>query len=75
MVSAEDAMAWGMTGASLRGSGVNWDIRKRKPYCGMSSMILMCLWHGWGCLCSLPLPHAEMWQSLRIIRAGFGQLA
>ncbi len=33
-VSAEDAVAWGMTGASLRGSGVNWDIRKSQPYIG-----------------------------------------
>jgi NADH-quinone oxidoreductase subunit D len=34
VVSAEDAVAWGMTGPSLRGSGVNWDIRKAQPYIG-----------------------------------------
>lgn len=34
IVSGEDALAWGMTGASLRGSGVQWDIRKAQPYCG-----------------------------------------
>lgn len=33
-ISPEDAVSWGLTGASLRGSGVNWDIRKAKPYCG-----------------------------------------
>ncbi len=33
-VSAEDAISWGLTGASLRGSGVDWDIRKASPYCG-----------------------------------------
>lgn len=32
VVSAEKATAWGMTGPSLRGSGVNWDIRKAQPY-------------------------------------------
>jgi NADH-quinone oxidoreductase subunit D len=32
VVSAKDAIAWGMTGPSLRGSGVNWDIRKAEPY-------------------------------------------
>jgi NADH-quinone oxidoreductase subunit D len=32
VVSAKDAIAWGMTGPSLRGSGVNWDIRKAQPY-------------------------------------------
>ena len=33
-ISAEDAIAWGLTGASLRGSGVDWDIRKATPYQG-----------------------------------------
>ncbi|MEM9950781.1 MAG: NADH dehydrogenase (quinone) subunit D [Chloroflexota bacterium] len=28
------ALAYGVTGASLRGSGVNWDIRKAEPYFG-----------------------------------------
>jgi NADH-quinone oxidoreductase subunit D len=31
-VSAADAIAWGMTGACLRGSGVNYDVRKAFPY-------------------------------------------
>jgi NADH-quinone oxidoreductase subunit D len=31
-ISAQDALAMGMTGPSLRGSGVNWDIRKAEPY-------------------------------------------
>lgn len=34
VISANDAIAWGLTGPSLRGSGVNWDIRKSKPYGG-----------------------------------------
>lgn len=33
-VSAEDAVAWGLTGANLRGSGVKWDVRKAMPYSG-----------------------------------------
>ena len=33
-ISGEDALAWGLTGASLRGSGVDLDLRKRMPYCG-----------------------------------------
>ena len=33
-VSAEDAVAWGLTGACLRGSGVDFDLRKIRPYCG-----------------------------------------
>lgn len=34
VVEPELALAWGMTGPSLRGSGVNWDIRKAMPYSG-----------------------------------------
>jgi NADH-quinone oxidoreductase subunit D len=34
VISAEEATSWGLTGASLRGSGVNWDLRRSKPYCG-----------------------------------------
>lgn len=31
-ISAEDAIAWGLTGPSLRGSGVDWDLRRKRPY-------------------------------------------
>ena len=31
-LSAEDAVALGVSGPSLRGSGVKWDIRKKQPY-------------------------------------------
>ncbi len=34
VISADDAVAWGLSGACLRGSGVNWDIRKAMPYLG-----------------------------------------
>jgi len=32
VVSAEEAKAWGFTGPMLRGSGVEWDLRKTQPY-------------------------------------------
>lgn len=32
VVSAKDAMAWGFSGVMLRGSGLNWDLRKSQPY-------------------------------------------
>jgi NADH-quinone oxidoreductase subunit D len=34
MISAEDAIDLGVTGPSLRGSGVNWDLRRDQPYSG-----------------------------------------
>ena len=33
-ISAEDAIKWGLSGSSLRGSGVNYDVRKAMPYSG-----------------------------------------
>ncbi|GBD99980.1 NADH-quinone oxidoreductase subunit 4 [bacterium BMS3Abin07] len=32
VIPAEEAINWGLSGATLRGSGVNYDIRKRFPY-------------------------------------------
>ena len=32
VISAEDAVDYGMTGPCLRGSGVEWDVRKADPY-------------------------------------------
>ncbi len=32
VVTADEAQAWGFTGAMLRGSGVAWDLRKAQPY-------------------------------------------
>ena len=34
VIEPERALAWGMTGPTLRGSGVNWDLRKSMPYSG-----------------------------------------
>jgi NADH-quinone oxidoreductase subunit D len=31
-ISKEEAVAWALTGPSLRGSGVDWDLRKKQPY-------------------------------------------
>lgn len=31
-VSAKDAADWGFSGVMLRGSGINWDLRKSQPY-------------------------------------------
>ncbi len=34
IISGEDALQWGLSGPSLRASGVNWDVRRSDPYTG-----------------------------------------
>jgi NADH-quinone oxidoreductase subunit D len=34
VISAEDALRWGLTGPMLRGSGIGLDFRKAQPYSG-----------------------------------------
>jgi len=33
-ISADEAVAWGLTGPGMRASGVDWDNRRDQPYCG-----------------------------------------
>jgi len=37
-ITSEDAVNWGLTGSLLRAAGVNYDIRKIRPYCGYEDM-------------------------------------
>lgn len=38
VISAEDAVAIGLSGPALRGSGVAWDIRKARPYAAYADL-------------------------------------
>ena len=75
VVTAEQAMDWGMTGPSLRGSGVNWDIRKAQPYIGYETYEFDVPVETDGDVyaryrCRM----REMWESLGIIRQALDRL-
>ena len=38
VITKEDAIAWGMTGPVLRATGVEYDVRRAKPYCMYDKM-------------------------------------
>jgi NADH-quinone oxidoreductase subunit D len=35
VITSEEALAYGITGPNLRATGINWDLRKAQPYCGI----------------------------------------
>lgn len=69
VVSAEEAYAWGFTGAMLRGSNVAWDLRKAQPYDVYDQMDFdVVVGKNGDCYDRYVLRYEEMKQSIRIIR-------
>ena len=75
ILKQEDALAWGMSGPVLRGSGVAWDLRKKSPYDVYDRMEfdIPIGKHG-DCYSRYLVRVAEMRQSLRIIRQCLEQM-
>jgi NADH-quinone oxidoreductase subunit D len=75
LISPDDAIAWGLTGPSLRGSGVNWDIRKAHPYSGYETYDFdVPLGEDGDVYSRYWIRVEEMRQSLRIVRQALGRL-
>ncbi|MCC4593197.1 NADH-quinone oxidoreductase subunit D [Xanthomonas campestris pv. cannae] len=69
VVTPEQAYAWGMTGAMLRGSGIAWDLRKKQPYAKYDSVDFdIPLGTNGDCYDRYLVRVAEMRQSNRIIK-------
>jgi NADH-quinone oxidoreductase subunit D len=74
-ISAEDAIAWGLTGGTLRGSGVNHDYRKFAPYSGYEQYDFeVPLETAGDCYARYLVRIHEMRQSLRIIEQAMDKL-
>lgn len=74
-VTAQEAVQLGLTGACLRGSGVNWDLRKAQPYSGYENYEFDVPLGQHGDVYDRYLVRiGEMRQSLRIIEQGLKKL-
>jgi len=75
VISGAEALAWGLTGASLRGSGVNYDVRKAMPYSGYEQYEFdVPLGQNGDVYDRYLVRMQEFRQSLRLIAQGLGKL-
>jgi NADH-quinone oxidoreductase subunit D len=74
-ISGEDAIAYGLSGPSLRGSGVDWDIRKTQPYSSYDKFDFKVVTQPAGDVYARYLVRVEeMRQSLRIVEQAIESL-
>jgi len=75
IISAKDAIDWGLTGPMLRASGVAWDLRKAQPYDVYESMDFdIPVGKNGDCWDRYLVRMEEMRQSLRIINQALDQM-
>ncbi len=74
-LSAEDALSFGATGPNLRASGVDWDLRKARPYCGYEQYDFKVPTHTTGDVRARYLVRVqEMRESLKIVEQALNKL-
>lgn len=75
VLSAEDAVAWGATGPTARGSGVNWDLRKHDPYSVYPLMEFdVIVGDNGDAYDRARVKHLECYESLKIIEQAISQM-
>jgi NADH-quinone oxidoreductase subunit D len=75
LISAEEAVNWGLSGPNLRGSGVNYDARKADPYAGYENYAFdVPLGKAGSCWDRFFCRTQEMRQSIRIVEQALAKL-
>ncbi|HYW26620.1 MAG TPA: NADH-quinone oxidoreductase subunit D [Terriglobales bacterium] len=74
-LSAEDAIRLGATGPMIRGSGLPWDLRKDRPYCGYETYDWeVAVEAGCDCYARYLVRIKELRESVRILRQALDRL-
>jgi len=74
-ISSEDAIDWGLTGPSLRGSGINYDIRRTNPYTGYENYDFdVCVENGGDVWARYLVRMREMEESHKIVKQALSRL-
>src|SRR5437660_1628019 len=74
-LSAEDAIRLGATGPMIRGSGVAWDLRRDRPYCGYDTYDWeVAVESGGDCYARYLVRIEELRQSVKILRQALDRL-
>jgi NADH-quinone oxidoreductase subunit D len=75
MLSAEDAVRLGATGPMIRGSGLPWDLRRDRPYCGYDAYDWdVAVESGCDCYARYLVRIKELKESVRILRQAVDRL-
>ncbi len=75
LISAEDAIDWGLTGPCLRGSGVDLDLRRDNPYTGYETYDFeVCVEHDCDVWARFKVRMREMRESWKIVRQAVARL-
>jgi len=80
IVPLDLAISYGFSGPNLRGSGLNWDLRKQAPYCGYEKYDFdVCIGQGergviGDCWNRYEVRVREMYESMKIINQAIEQL-